>query len=418
MEDKIIKCIFCGKEGHESSDDFIKGTTGNHICVNCIDILTMLREDNDDFSFAEEKPVNNNIKKTSEKLLTPSEIKAKLDENVIGQEEAKKVLSIAAYNYHKRIEMIDENGNCPVEKSNILLIGPTGTGKTYLTETLAKIMNVPFVTIDITSFSETGYKGNDPSEIIKNLYLKTFDPELTERGIVFIDEIDKIAGGNSNSHVSDTKVQQGILKIIEGTDVVIKDETDMSISINTKNILFICSGAFVGLDEIIKKRINKKTSSIGFGASVKSEKEIEINDVLSQVTPEDLFKFGMTPELIGRLHCITTLQELKKDDLKRIITEPKSSIFKQYETMFKYEDVKLEIEEDALEEIANRCLLNKTGARGIRSILEKVMVQPSFDIPSFKGKFSKCIITADAIKGTSLPKYVKTRKPRRKKAGI
>lgn len=418
MEDKIIKCIFCGKEGNESSDDFIKGTTGNHICVSCIDILTMLREDKDDFLFEEEKPEKAHNRISNQEILTPSQIKAKLDEHVIGQEDAKKVLSIAAYNYNKRLKMMDEDGNCPVEKSNILLMGSTGTGKTYLVENLAKIMNVPFVTIDITSFSETGYKGNDPSEIIKNLYLKTLDPELTERGIVFIDEIDKIAGGNSNSQVSDTKVQQGILKIIEGTDVIIKDETDMSISINTKNILFICSGAFVGLDEIIKKRINKKTSSIGFGATVKSEKDDEIKNILSLVTPEDLFKFGMTPELIGRLHCITTLHELSKDDLKRIITEPKSSVFKQYQTMFNYEGVKLEIEEEALEEIANKCLLNKTGARGIRSILEKVMVQPSFDIPSFKGQFSKCIITADAIKGVSLPKYVKARKTRRKKAGI
>lgn len=418
MEDKKIKCVFCGKEGTTSSEDFIKGAAGNYICEDCIDILTMLREDRDDFlSVSEKKKDKAPVKKTKNVIPTPAEIKARLDEKVIGQEHAKKVLSIAAYNYYKRIEMTDKDGNCPVEKSNILLIGPTGTGKTYLTETLAEIMQVPFTTVDITAFSETGYKGNDPTEVIKNLFLKTYDVEETEKGIVFIDEIDKIAGKGNGNQVSDIKVQQGLLKIIEGTDVMVQDENNVSISVNTKNILFICSGAFVGLDEIIKKRLNKKTSTIGFGGVVESENEVKIDDLLSKVTPDDLFKFGMAPELVGRLHCITALHELKKEDLKRIVTEPKTSIFKQYKTLFAYDGVELEIEEDALDAIANKCLLNKTGARGIRSIIESVMVEPSFEIPSFKGKYNKCVITADSINGLSLPTYKKVSK-RKKKVGL
>lgn len=418
MEEKHIKCVFCGKEGLSTSKEFLKGTSGNYICTDCADIITMIRSNEDMFSFGkDEKPkkVRNNASK-DEKIPTPTEIKAELDERVIGQEHAKKLLANTAYNYYKRIAMLDENGYCPVEKSNILLIGPTGTGKTYLTETLAEIMQVPFATADITSFSETGYKGSDPTDIIKNLFIKTYDIEQTERGIIFIDEIDKIAGGRSSSQVSDTKVQQGLLKIIEGTDVIVKDENDMSVSINTRNILFICSGAFVGLDEIIKKRLNKRTNKIGFN-NENQEKEETIDDILSKVTSEDLFKFGMVPELIGRLHCIATLKELTANDLKRIITEPKNSIFKQYKTLFEYDGIELEIEEEALEEIAKKCIANKTGARGIRSIIEAVMVEPSFELPSLKGKYNKCIITADAIKGDALPKYTKTRKTR-KKSGI
>ena len=419
MEEKHIKCVFCGKEGNSTSKDFLKGTSGNYICNDCADIITMIRS-NDDLLFFGEEETPKKVTKTTiakdEKIPTPTEIKAKLDEKVIGQEHAKKLLANTAYNYYKRIAMIDENGYCPVEKSNILLIGPTGTGKTYLTETLAEIMKVPFATADITSFSETGYKGQDPTDIIKNLFIKTYDIEQTEKGIIFIDEIDKIAGGRSNSQVSDTKVQQGLLKIIEGTDVIVKDENDMSVSINTRNILFICSGAFVGLDEIIKKRLNKKVNKIGFN-SESNKVEETIDDVLSKVTSEDLFKFGMVPELIGRLHCVATLKELTVNDLKRIIVEPKNSIFKQYQTLFNYDGIELEIEEEALVEIANKCISNKTGARGIRSIIEMVMVEPSFELPSLKNKYNKCIITADAIKGDALPKYTKTRKTR-KKSGI
>lgn len=406
MSEEKITCVFCGREGTAEDDNFIRGVAGSYICCDCIDALAAVRE-NQIETEEEEKAEEQALEDFQ--IPTPSEIKQELDKKVIGQDRAKKILSIAAYNYYKRLQMTDEYGNCPVEKSNILLIGPTGTGKTYLTETLAEIMGVPFSTVDITAFSETGYKGNDPTEVIKTLFYKTMDPELTEHGIVFIDEIDKIAeGGMGGSRISDAKVQQGLLKIIEGTDVAVTVNKEEEIVINTKNILFICSGAFVGLDEIVKKRICKNSVSIGFGAEKKED--LTMDEILEQTRPEDLFAFGMKPELVGRLHNIAVLKELKKEDLKRIVTEPDASVFNQYRKLFEYDGISLEIEKAALEEIADRCLLNKTGARGIRSVIENIMLEPSFELPSMDGKYDRCIITADAVKGLAKVKYKKKRK--------
>lgn len=407
MTEEKVTCVFCGREGTTEDDNFIRGVAGHYICCDCIDSLVALRENQlelEEYSQAEDEAALEDFQ-----IPTPSEIKQELDKKVIGQDRAKKILSIAAYNYYKRLKMTDEYGNCPVEKSNILLIGPTGTGKTYLTETLAEIMGVPFATVDITAFSETGYKGSDPTEVIKTLFYKTMDPDLTEQGIVFIDEIDKIAdSGTGGSKVSDAKVQQGLLKIIEGTDVVITANREEEVVINTKNILFICSGAFVGLDEIVRKRICKNSVSIGFGA--KRREDLGVDEVLAQTLPEDLFAFGMAPELVGRLHNIAVLKELKKEDLKRIVTEPDASAFNQYKKLFEFDGITLEIEKAALEEIADRCLLNKTGARGIRSVIENIMLEPSFELPSMDGKYDRCIITADAVKGLSKVKYKKKRK--------
>lgn len=419
MGNKKIRCSFCGAEGHENDADFTKGVTGNYICESCIDVFAMLRDNKYDFlsDFDKESNDNNFEYKKQEKIITPAEIKAKLDEFVIGQDEAKKTLSIAAYNYYKRNDMQKNNKANFIEKSNILLIGPTGSGKTYLTETLAKILDVPFVSVDITSYSETGYKGNDPTDIIKKLYFKTYDINKTEHGIVFIDEIDKIAGSkNSNSsNVSDLKVQQGLLKLIEGTEVDIEDDEKCTQTINTKNILFICAGAFVGLDKIIAKRLNKGSGKIGFGSTI--VEEAKVNDLLPSVLPEDLFAFGMTQEIIGRLHCITSLKELSKDDIKKIILEPKNSAFNQYKELFQYDGIKLEITDDAVEEIANICLNKKTGARGIRGILESTLKDASFELPSMVGIYSKCVITKEAVLGISKPKYVKARKKSNKTGG-
>lgn len=418
MGNKKITCCFCGAEGHEHDADFTKGITGNYVCDNCIDIFGQLYENRNEFSSDfNDSSKSMDIPKKESKILTPAEIKSQLDDYVIGQDDAKKSLAIAAYNYYKRNDIMREKGSSLIEKSNILLIGPTGSGKTFLTETLAKILNVPFISVDITSYSETGYKGNDPTDIIKKLFFKTYDVEKTERGIVFIDEIDKIAGNknDNSSNVSDLKVQQGLLKLIEGTDVEIEDDEKLVQTINTKNILFICAGAFVGLDKIIEKRVHKSSCKIGFG-SVEEKKE-NINDLLPLVLPEDLFTFGMTQEIIGRLHCITSLKELSKDDIKKIILEPKNSVFNQYKELFQYDGIKLEITDEAIEAISEICLKKKTGARGIRGVLDKTLRDASFELPSMAGTYSKCVITAEAVNGTDKSKYVKARQRKTKTGG-
>lgn len=411
--DDMLFCSFCGRLKQEVNR-LIAGPDGLLICDECVEVChKILQEEYEESKKQEDEKKGKKQLIENDELPVPEGIKQVLDEYVIGQDEAKKVLAVAVYNHYKRIKNMNKIDDVEIQKSNILLLGPTGCGKTLLAQTLARTLHVPFAIADATTLTEAGYVGEDVENILLRLIQAAdFDIAKAEKGIIYIDELDKISRKSENPSitrdVSGEGVQQALLKIIEGTVANVppqggrKHPQQEFLKIDTTNILFICGGAFDGLEKIVEARVN--TKAMGFGAKLEEKKDIDYGKIFSQVVPHDIVKFGLIPELVGRLPVITFVSQLSKDALIDILSKPKNALVKQYKKLLKMDNVELEFSKDALEVIVDQALERKTGARGLRAILEKIMTDAMYEVPSDKN-IKKCIISSDVVYGKSRPTY-------------